>query len=181
MSTYRHLITPVPLKNSIANISKAPSCQPCEHCKAALPDRAKAKNRSIHTTYERVDEYPDFPALNTSAKSGCGLCRIIRKALRRNWAVRPMEEWGVGPLSDDDVGDLLDEPWDGKVRIFNLTFQFAPLGDASLPHAKQMGGVITGMTLEFGPATVARSEDGCALHGDISQIISFKAYDSVGE
>ncbi|KLU92596.1 hypothetical protein MAPG_11541 [Magnaporthiopsis poae ATCC 64411] len=177
MSTYRHLITPIPLKNSIANILKAPSCQPCEHCKAAVPDRAKAKNGSIHTTYERVDEYPDFPALNTSAKSGCGLCRIFRKTLRRDWAVRPMDERGIGPLSDSD--GLLDEPWDGKVRIFNLIFHLEPLVDAGLPRAKQMGSVITAMSLEFGPATVARSEDGCALHEEISQIINFKAYDSV--
>lgn len=177
MSTYQDLITPIPFKNSMANISKAPSCQPCGRCRAALPDRAKVKNTSIQTTYELVDEYPDFPTLNASAKSGCRLCRIIRKALRQNWAAGPMYERGIGQLSDDD--GLLDEPWDGKVRIFNLIFHLAPLEDASLPHAKQMGGVITMMSLEFGPATVARSEDGCALHEDISQIINFKAYDSV--
>ncbi|EJT82482.1 hypothetical protein GGTG_02455 [Gaeumannomyces tritici R3-111a-1] len=135
------------------------------------------ENWSIQTTYELVDEYPDFPALATSAQLGCGLCRIIRKALRQNWAVRPMDEQGIGPLSDDD--SLLDEPWDGKVRISNLNFSLDRLEDAGLSHPKQMGGVLARMHLRYGLATIARSEDGSALHEDISQAFGFEVYDSV--
>jgi len=116
------------------------------------------------------------------------MCWMIRSAIRSSWAVRPMEEWGVGPLDEHDMNyfDLLDSPWDGKVRIFNLKFIFDPLLEPKTSsgygniESEQQGGMITAMTLEFGPAPPKVAEDGSSLHGEISQVLRFKAYDSIG-
>ncbi|KAK1749897.1 heterokaryon incompatibility protein-domain-containing protein [Echria macrotheca] len=187
--TYRNLINPLPAKYNLANASITAPLQTCEACSVAWPDRSKAKNNIIKTGYERVDSYPDFPSLKTSSRNGCGLCWIIRKALRSSWAVRPMEEWGVGPLEEDndEFADLLSEPWDGKVRIFNLSFGFVTFSDIDGTHATkgesacsdQRGGMVTSMMFEFGPVTPKAAEDGSVLHGEISQVLGFKVFDSV--
>jgi len=164
--------------------------QTCSLCKAAVPDRAKAANNVIKTDYELVDTFPHFPILKKSIAAGCGLCWIIRKALRHNWAARPMEEWGVGPLSERDpaFADLLDEPWDCRVRISSLKFVFDSfLGsqeakrdtDVNNP-SPQRGGMVTGMSLEFGPVTPSPTDDCAQLHDDISQVLRFKVFDSIG-
>lgn len=185
--TYRDLIRPIPAKLNLCNVTANAAVGTCNHCKTAVPERSKARNKTIRTTYERVDEYPDFPEIKSSAKAGCELCRIIRKALRQAWAVRPMEEWGVGPLSEKDRlwDELFEVPWDRKVRMYNLAFSFEPLlGSSEMvrdSNNSQRGGMVTGMTLEFGPATRGKTGDGEPLHGDISQVLSFKAYDSIGK
>ena len=92
-----------------------------------------------------------------------------------------MEEWGVGPLSDNDpeFSDLLSEPWDGRVRIHNLKYTFERLLDTVPSDPEQMGGMITFMTLEFGPIAPKPFGDEPPLHAEISQIIRFKVFDSV--
>jgi hypothetical protein len=96
-----------------------------------------------------------------------------------------MEEWGVGPLSENDpeFSDLIEATWDRQVRIFNLKFMFDPLllsGEGRADLA-QMGGLVTGVDLEFGPRIPESTDGGPPLHGDVSQVIHFKAFDSVGE
>lgn len=194
-TTYRSLIEPIPAKYNLASVARQPALQACDICKAAVPDRARAKDNTIATRYELIDEYPYFPLLKKSANAGCGLCWIVRKALRQSWAVRPMEEWGVGPLSgqDPDFVDLLDGPWDRRVRLSKLKFELKPLADHSSSDstlrqgactsqgARQRGHMVTAMTLEFGPLTPPPPDDGSPpLHGDISQILNFKVFDSTG-
>jgi hypothetical protein len=93
----------------------------------------------------------------------------------------------VGPLSERDpaFAELLHEPWDRRVRISNLSFAFDPLLES--PEAKvdagnglslQRGGMVTGMSLEFGP--IAPTNGSGQLHDHISQVLSFKIFDSVG-
>lgn len=206
--TYRNLIKPIPAKYSLSSVTLAPALKTCDFCRVAVPDRAKAKRNVIETPFERIDTYPEFQALKSSARDGCGyvshylwhrddlaltpifcsLCWIIRKHMRSSWAVRPMEEWGVGPLDENDdlSSDLLHTRWDGKVRFFNLKFTFNPLldgGGAAEDESacfKQEAGMVTAMTLEFGPVTPDAAEDGSYLHGEISQILGFKVFDSVG-
>ncbi|KAK0707905.1 heterokaryon incompatibility protein-domain-containing protein [Lasiosphaeris hirsuta] len=182
--TYRHLIKPLPVKHNFASAATAPALKTCVACRLAVPDRARAHRDIIATSYEFIDTYPEFPLLKASAEAGCGLCWMIRSEIRKNWAVRPMEEWGFGPLSEDDPSlvDLLETPWDGRVRVFNLKFTFDRLVGAleeSPADPAQMGGMVTGVGLEFGPVTPEAGDEGSSLHNEISQIIRFKAFDSV--
>jgi hypothetical protein len=184
--TYEHLIRPTPLRKSLADVAWLPTEKPCERCRKAVPDRSKAVNDVVRTDFEAVDRFPQFPSLKSAAKLGCGLCHLIRKTIRQQWATRPMEEWGVGPLSDRDetLEDLLNTTWDGLVRIFNLRFTFQPFPTDSVNEMRkvaQMGGIITCLSLEFGPASAPCDPDGNPLHSEISQIIGFKVYDSIGE
>jgi hypothetical protein len=186
MASYRDLVRPIPAKHNLSNVVDITALDTCTDCRAVVPDRRKAKNNTIKTGYMRVDEYPGFPGLKSSAKSGCALCEIIRKTLRQSWAVRPMEEWGNRPLSENDSfwDYLMDYPWDRKVRISRLSFRFSPLVNSKpekgLPSS-QLGGMITGMSLEFGPATQGIDENGNVLHEHISQVLGFKCYDSIGK
>lgn len=184
--TYRSLVRPIPAKHNLANVASEAGSPVCDICKAVVPDRTKAKRNTIETDYQLIDRYPDFPLLKRSADSGCPLCWVIRKALRRNWASRPMEEWGVGPLSelDPSFAELLDAPWDCSVNIYNLKFlldSFIEAPAESRISTSLQGGVVTGMTLEFGPVTPAAASNDPPLHQDISQILRFKVFDSVGQ
>ncbi len=184
-STYRDLIEPIPARRNLGSVASGHPLKTCVRCRAVAPDRAAVQNKTIHTPYESVDVYPDFSELKASAKAGCGLCWLIRKALRQNWAVRPMEEWGIGPLSadDDDFAELLGLRWDRRVKIYNLSFKFEPLADLAEEKesdALQRGGMVTGMSLEFGPASGATSASDEQAYGEISQIIGFKVFDSIG-
>ena len=185
-TTYRDLINPVPPRLNLSNIQNHPASPPCAICHKLLPDRQPVKNNIIKTDYELVDTFPDFPGLRVSAKLGCELCRFLRKTIRTTWAVRPMEEWGVGALSEKEGlwNELFETPWDGIVKIQNARFTFTPFpgsnaGDNSL-NSPQLDGVLTRLTLDFGPASTPKGKDDEELHGDISQMLSFKAYSSIG-
>ena len=142
-----------------------------------VPDRKIAKRGLIKTAYERVDLYPDFPELKASAKAGCDLCRLIRKSIRKTWAVRPMEEWGVGPIREKDGlwDELLEAQWDRKVKIHKVTFSLETATE------KLEDGVVVSLGLEFGPATAFVSEETDFQYGEIGQALSFKVFDSQGK
>lgn len=126
-TTYLALTRAIPDRLNLSNIASAPASQPCAHCCLVVPDRARAENGLIKTAYDRVDEYPDFPGLKATAKAGCELCRLLRKAVRAQWVARPMAERGLGALSEKDGlwDEMFGMPWDRKVRIYNPTFTFA--------------------------------------------------------
>ncbi len=125
--TYLALTKPIPDRLNLSNISSQPPCLPCEHCRLFIPDRAEATTSGrISIPYHRVDLYPDFPGLKASAKAGCDLCRLIRKAIRSSWAARPMDDRSGNALSDREpmYYELFDTLWDRKVRIYNARFTF---------------------------------------------------------
>jgi hypothetical protein len=179
--TYRALTLPVPLKWSIANVGSQPASQSCDFCRLVLPDRSKSKNGTINTCYERYDSFPEFPALRLSAQAGCGLCRFLRKSVRQAWAVRPMEEWGVGPLEPHD--EMMTSKWDGTVVLSNVSFALESPAQPALGGTEsdnEAYEVVTRMSLEFGPVIPTEQDEGIRLHGKISQVVSFKVFDSVG-
>jgi hypothetical protein len=96
------LIKPIPCRINLGNVAHRNPSKTCDFCALIVPDRKKAQNGLIKTASERVDLYPDFPDLKASAKAGCDLCPLIRKTIRKTWAVRPMEEWGIGPIREKD-------------------------------------------------------------------------------
>ena len=132
-----------------------------------------------------MDLYPDFPGLKASATSGCALYKLIRKAIRKSWAIRPMEEAGVGTLRKDDGfwDDLFSESWDRKVKKYQPTFfvekvVYISESRISIDNENLM---ITALNLESGPENTRVSYGSPRTHDRISQIISFKAFDSQGE
>lgn len=189
--TYKSLIKPIAPSYNLANIAAQEPIPTCQSCAAIVPDRRKAVKGLVRIDYERIDLYPDFPRLKASAKSGCGLCRLIRKTIRTKWATRPMEEWGVGPLREKEGlwDELFEAPWDRKVKIHNLTFSLQNLSNPSstplnimlLAQQDNHNGMVVSFGLEFGPATLLNSSDGTALHGEIGQQLGFTVYDSQGE
>jgi hypothetical protein len=175
--THEALIKPIPSRINLANVADQDPSKTCESCAVIIPDRSKAKGGLIKTSYERIDLYPEFPDLKASAKAGCDLCRLIRKSIRKTWAIRPMEEWGVGPIREKDGlwDELLDAPWNRKVRIHKVTFNLESATE------KVQDGVVASLGLEFGPATQFVSGETDYQYGEIGQALSFKVFDSRGE
>lgn len=186
--TYKSLIRPIPPGINLANVTAQEPMTTCQYCAAIVPDRRKAENGLIKINYERVDLYPDFPKLKSSARNGCGLCRFLRKTIRAKWATRPMEEWGVGPLREKEGlwDELFASPWDQKVRIRKLAFSLGKMTPASpTPNntAEQFNqnSMVVSFSLDFGPATVPTLSEGTTPYGDISQVLGFKVWDCHGE
>jgi hypothetical protein len=185
-STYKSLIKPIAPSINLANIVVQEPCKACSACAAIAPDRRRAKNGVIKLDYERIDLYPEFPGLKALAKAGCGLCRLLRKNIRENWGVRPMEEWGMGAIREDSHwAELLASPWDRKVRIHNLNFTLRKPMDAMSAPTSGGGdggwGVVQSLSFEIGPATQYVAPDETTPYGDIGQLLSFKVFDSQGE
>lgn len=187
--TYEALIKPIPPRLNLANAQAQESSKTCEFCTLIVPDRRKAQGGLIQTGYERVDLYPDFPELKASARAGCRLCGLMRKTIRKHWAVRPMEEWGVGPISERDGcwDELLDAPWDRKVKIHKVTFDLKvadhnfAMSPVSTATESLEDGMVTTLAMEFGPATLFISPQTDFQCGEISQALSFKVFESQGD
>jgi hypothetical protein len=167
--TYEELINPIPPRQNLANINDFEAATPCKYCATLVPDRDKAVRSLITLQYERSDTFPDFPSLKATARSGCTFCKLLRKTIRQNWAVRPMEEWGVGPLreTDNHWWHLFDTPWDCKVRINKASFSLTE-------------DIVCNLAFQFGPETEVLRSDG-EPYGEISQVISFKIFDGYGK
>ncbi len=179
-TTYRALIRPIPPRLRLANAETQEASKACQYCSALVPDRSKAKDGLIRTTYERIDVYPDFPELKASAREGCGLCRLVRKAIRSGWAVRPMEEWGVAPLSEKDSywDGLFTSTWDKKVRIHRAIFTVPDVhAKPQVASRQEPDKMVLSLSMEFGPLTLPNTSDGEESHGEIGQVISFKVFD----
>jgi hypothetical protein len=119
------------------------------------------------------------------------MCRLLRKTIRSQWAVRPMEELGVGSLSEKENlwDELFETPWDRKVKLHSVKFTFVPFTNSVISERStdtepdsdlQFGGMVTLLTLELSPATTPLAENGDALYETISQVLSFKVFDSAG-
>jgi hypothetical protein len=74
--------------------------------------------------YVRLDHYPHFPKLTTSAEQGCACCALLRYTITKNWSLRSFAEDGVGDLDDGTrlYSEFLNTEWDGEVRIDDLRF-----------------------------------------------------------
>lgn len=181
--TYRALIRPIPTRLNLSNVLNQEACEPCKHCVILVPDRSKANNGLIKTSYERIDLYPEFNELRISAKAGCELCRTIRKTIRSAWAVRPMEEWGFGPLSEKDSywDDLFTSTWDRKVKIHSANFSVADARSTSQTSLNERpSAMVVTLSMEFGPLTKPPVSSDIQDYGNISQVISFKVFDQQG-
>lgn len=169
--TYAALIKPIPPTLNLSNIGAAIPISPCEFCTSIVPDRSKvrAQNGVIKCDYSRVDIYPDFPLL----KAGCGLCKFLRKTIRRSWATRPMEDRNLGAIREKDGhwSELLGETWDGKIKISHVTLTAAK-------NDFDSDRTLVTLALDIGPATTLLKTDGTPRYNEISQTLQFHVFDS---
>jgi hypothetical protein len=175
-TTYGCLIKPIPPAYNLSNISEHAASKTCEYCSLIVPDQRKMSNNLIKTDYTRIDQYPDFPSLKATAKAGCGFCRLLRKTIRNAWATRPMEEWGVGPIREQEGlwNDILEESWDGKVKIHKAVYSMASPSEDPGENSH----TVISLGIEFGPLTTFVPRLGSTQHGDIGRVIGFKTFDS---
>ncbi|CAM1506077.1 Fc.00g057180.m01.CDS01 [Cosmosporella sp. VM-42] len=190
-TTYRELVQVIPQKINLANVVSRPSSKPCEHCIAVLPARSNLSSRGkIPSQFERLDTFPDFPRLKASGKAGCDFCRLLRKTIRATWTTQPILESGYTVITEEDglSERLFDTVWDRTMKVHRLEFQFTPFGtfqygtrmtfNEDTGCERQNGGLVTGLTVEVGPAVEALADDGESICGEICKTLSFKVYDS---
>jgi len=199
-TTYRSLLQPIPPLPNLLSLTSpsSPSTPslppPCTHCALLFPDRRRATPNStiIPTPYTRTLTFPSFPELKEGQSRQCPLCRFLRKAIRSQWGVgRQMEEWGVGVLRERDRDGTWDDEsffavaWDGRVSVRKVRFEFVPFDTTTVAEGRgrdgegdgdaQMGGMVTSLLMEVGPATTPEE------YGDIGKVLAFKVFDSIGE
>jgi hypothetical protein len=102
-------------------------CSVCESIASNFREISGYLKRKEHirpAEYVRLDFYPDFPNLKTSAEQGCACCALLRYAIRKNWGLRPFTEHGVGDLNDSTplYANFLATEWDGQISIDDLRF-----------------------------------------------------------
>lgn len=196
--TYRQLVQPIPPKLNLSNVAAAPVSSQCSICRhLLLRGRSNIRGKAIPVReYQVVDAFPDFQALQTSAAvAGCSLCRLLRKLIMGGWGTdsQPMLESGVTALTEEDDAyePLFSAAWGGMVKVHGAQFRFSPFGGSFQHQQKfswnevagtleQEDGIVVGLSLELGPATVPLSEDGDAISGEIGMALHFTVYDSVG-
>ena len=102
-------------------------CGYCENIATSFQEISgplKRGERLRPVEYARLDSFPDFPTLKTSAEQGCACCALLRFAIRKNWSLRRFTEYGTGDFDDGTplYAQFLATEWDGQVRIDDLRF-----------------------------------------------------------
>ena len=88
---------------------------PCAHCKGISPHQGKKTYGSYIITHNRTDEYPDFPALKASARTGCRFCGLLRHALQDKYSDKNMAE--AENHFDPSIRAKWPRQWNGKVTV----------------------------------------------------------------
>lgn len=131
MLTYTSLLEPIRPTSPPPLLSDqtANNCV-CHHCERIvstfqeISSHLQRKGCIAPVEYVRLDYYPDFPNLKTSAQQGCSCCALLRYTVRKNWSLRSFTEHGVGDLNGSTplYADFLATEWDGQVSIDTLRF-----------------------------------------------------------
>ncbi|KAL7623310.1 hypothetical protein AAE478_006991 [Parahypoxylon ruwenzoriense] len=154
---------------NLSNVEAAPAVTPCGHCQAIVPDRSKLDDGGdIYTGYERIDLYPEFPGLLSSAEAGCHLCRLLQREFS-DQAYLSMETGNAL-----EVWATPNPSWDQRVKI-SVKFSFLPFNPVSPAdnfhyHLEgsppQYNGVVTSMRVDYKPvASRLRGKDGAPWNG----------------
>ena len=131
MLTYAHLLEPIRPTSPPPVLADQHHCGPlCAYCENIATNFREISpylgrgERVKRVDYVRLDSYPDFPNLKTTAEQGCACCALLRFTIRQNWSGRPFTEYGVGDLDDGTplYSGFLATEWDGEVRIDDLCF-----------------------------------------------------------
>jgi hypothetical protein len=131
MLTYRCLVEPIrPTSPPPVLSDQHDSDALCDYCQniaknfQEISGWLKRGERIRPVEYVRLDHYPHFPKLTTSAEQGCACCALLCYTITKNWCLRSFAEDGVGDLDDGTrlYSEFLNTEWDGEVRIDDLRF-----------------------------------------------------------
>lgn len=165
---------------NLSNAESALAALPCSHCATIVPDRSKVDDGDIRTKYERIDIYPKFPGLQSSAEAGCRLCRLLQQCLSTQ-ASRDIEQGNTPPI---DLPDSSQCPtWNLDVKI-DIQFSFIPFTPVSWDSRfslegspPQYNGVVNMMFIHYKPvAGPLKRKDG----SEWVARLEFGIYDSPG-
>lgn len=105
--------------------------KPCLQCKDIDPYSAYNTGDSIKHL-EWLDQYPEFPALKTSAENGCAFCGLLRHALLHKYRDAEIKK------AEDDFDESVQDKWSaakwrGNIEIYGG--RFGTEGDAAPSRA----------------------------------------------
>lgn len=166
-------MTELSLHRSPTDISSAPTCWPCDSCRAILPYRNRTDDGYIRTSYARIDIYPTFPGLKISADLGCSLCYLIWRTLR--WQYENV--YRFKPIENVP----LTVAWDRNVKIgatfYIISFKFPSHKPIGVPP--QFGGMVTTLSIGYEPVNGnLKDSNGTWWSGHLTE---FSVFDSPGK
>lgn len=94
---------------------------PCAHCKDISPHNGENKWGRISIPYKRVDQYPDFSALEVSAGKGCAFCGLLRHALQDKYSDEKIAE-AEGDFHPSTRSTWPISGWNGQVTVDRAVF-----------------------------------------------------------
>ena len=94
---------------------------PCAHCKFISPHNGENKWGRISIPYNRVDQYPSFPALEVSARKGCAFCGLLRHALQDKYSDEKIAE-AESDFHPEIRAKWPTSGWNGLVTIDHAVF-----------------------------------------------------------
>ncbi|KAI1750905.1 HET-domain-containing protein [Xylaria castorea] len=179
----------------MASNANVTACLPCSACRAIIPNRRQLnylQNSTLKTLFERVDSYPTYPTVASSAQAGCSLCVLMWRRLTSipPEAIESIKEGNskVVWVSSEQRTRQLDASWDQKVKI-RADFDFLPYATVSpsgsilygrartLQDGNQYGGAVTSMSVRCQPVSGAlRFADGDLWGGEKFE---FSVFDSI--
>ncbi|OTB03587.1 hypothetical protein M426DRAFT_12308 [Hypoxylon sp. CI-4A] len=165
----------------LLNVEDSSGLKPCRACEAIVPDRRRLDDiGNIPTTYERIDIYPEFPGLLSSADQGCRLCCFLQ------------EEFSSRAFLDIEFGRVpaswasQDSSWDRRVKI-SVSFSFLPFIPVSPANnfayrldgfPPQYNGVVNSMLADYKPVIgPLRGKDDVPWNG---AVVEYSVFDSPG-
>ncbi len=100
----------------------------CAHCRSISPYNGK------RNSHNRTDQYPDFPALKSSAAKGCAFCGLLRHALQDQYSDAKIAD--AESVFHSSIRATWPPRWNGQVTIGDAGF-----GTEEDWHEREMGQV----------------------------------------
>ncbi|KAI1764446.1 HET-domain-containing protein [Hypoxylon sp. FL1150] len=151
---------------NLSNIESTRATLPCSHCAAIVPDRNKVNVDTIDTTYERIDTYPEFPGLRSSAEAGCHLCGLLQRCLSTQ-ASLDMDQGNTPPTELPSSSHHPARNLHVRINIQLSFISFTPVSGGGRfileGFPPQYNGVVNTMSVRYKPvAGPLKRKDGSA-------------------
>ncbi|KAL8727595.1 MAG: hypothetical protein Q9166_005945 [cf. Caloplaca sp. 2 TL-2023] len=94
---------------------------PCQQCKEINPFNANRDLQKLADEFEKVDQYPKFPSLTTSAEKGCNICKLLKDAVSHAYSDGEITK--EESLFDTSIQSTWSTVrWNGRVEIYGARF-----------------------------------------------------------
>ena len=149
----------------------------CAQCRVISPHSGENQWGRITIAYNRVDQYPEFPVLESFAKEGCAFCGLLRHALQDKYSNDNIAQ------AENDFSPSIranwSSGWNGRVTvdraIFSTEEDWAERDQSQAPDPS-LGSVHT-LSLRVWPYPPRRSD--CIPES--SDLVWFAVYAHDGE